>query len=121
MSGRAKAVDAERTTITGQAIAAPADQPGAKPGRDLRIVGPLPQRKAIARIGDGVGRESAVARVTREYRRVAEILSIAAAIRTGPARRAQPGNSDALANGKSTHARPQCRHAADNLMARDNR
>ena len=122
MGGGAEAVETERLALARHAIAAPADQAGAQPGRDLGVVARLAERKAKPRIGDRMGRIAAVARIAGEHRRIAQVLGAAAAIGTGPAGRAQPGHADALADGKAAHAlHPMRRHAADDLVARHDR
>ncbi len=45
MGSGAKAVKAERLAVAGHAIAAPADQPGAQPGRDFGVVPVSPNGK----------------------------------------------------------------------------
>jgi hypothetical protein len=56
------------------AIAAPADQPGAEERRDLGVIPPLGQRKAIARIGERVCRVAAIAGESCKQRPIAQIF-----------------------------------------------
>jgi hypothetical protein len=88
MSGRAEAIEAERLALARHAIAAPADQPRAEPGRDLGVVAGLAEWEAIARIGDRMGGVAAVAGIAGEHRCIAQVLGVGTAIRADAAGRA---------------------------------
>src|SRR5512143_1871928 len=114
---RAEAVETERFALARHPIAAPANQPGAEPRCDRRVLTIFAERKTKARIGNRMVCEPAVARITGEYRRIAQIFAIAAAIRAGPACATQPRHADAFTYRKTAHARPNRRHTTDNLVA----
>src|SRR5690606_3877250 len=124
--GGAEAVKAEREvpityTFGRHAVAAPADQACTEPRRDLGVIAGFTEREAIARIGDRVAGEAAVARIAGEQRRVAQVLLAAAAISALTAGRAEPGHADPPAHDKARDAGADGGDPADNLMARHDR
>src|ERR1035437_6214816 len=121
MGGGAEAVEAERLAFAGHAVAAPADQAGAQPRRDLGIVAAISKRKTKPRVGQHMCRIAAIAGVAGEHRRIAQVLGAAAAIRAYPAGRAQPRHADALTQRKSADARTRSGDAADDLVPRHDR
>src|SRR5512136_2518382 len=114
---RAEAVETERLALARHTIAAPADQSGAEPRCDRRVLTILAERKTKARIGDRMVCETTVTRITGEYRRIAKIFAIAAAIRAGPACATQPRHADAFDYRKTAHAGRDRHHTTDNLVA----
>jgi hypothetical protein len=68
-----------------------------------------------------VSRKSAVARIAREQRLVAEIFHFAPAVETLSAGVAQPGNADALTKAMVVNAGSDSIDAPDNLMSRNDR
>jgi hypothetical protein len=64
------------------------------------------QAESISRVGDRVGRVTAVSRVAREDRPVAQVLPVARAIGANTAGRPKPGNADPLANFQAVHTGP---------------
>src|SRR5262249_17875050 len=120
VGGGAKAVEAERASLTGHAVAAPADQPGTQ---ERRLGGGVAvrQREAVARIGDRVAGIAAIARIACTQRVIAKILPARDAILAAAAGVAEPRHANALADGKSQYVRPERGDAADDLVAGNDR
>jgi hypothetical protein len=117
VGGSTETVEPERAPLARHAVAAPADQPGAQERRRLDVVGWSRQRKAEPRVGDSVRGVAAVARVTREQRRIAEIFPAAAAIGARLTGVPEPGHAHALAQRKTFDVSAERRHAPDDLVA----
>lgn len=121
MGGRAEPIKTESLALTRKTVAAPADQPCAKPRRDLGIVTFFTQRETKACVCDRMRREAAIPRVPGECGTVAQVFMPAATIGTNSTRRPNPRHANALTNRKSTDTLPQCRHSTYNLVPRNNR
>ena len=68
-----------------------------------------------------MGRVTAVSRVAREHRPVAEVFPLARAIGTDAAGRPKPGNANPLANFEILHTRAERIDPPDNFVARNDR
>src|SRR3974390_1124911 len=117
----AETKNSKPTPLPCQAIAAPADQPGTQPRRDLGSFAPLAERKTISRIGDGMSGIAAVARITGENRRIAQILGAGPAIGTRAAGRTQPRHPDPLADRNPATPRPESGDPTNPFVARYDR
>ena len=118
VGGGAEAVETNRSGVTGHAIAAPADQPGAKQRSCFRGINVIWQRKAEPRIGQSVRRIAAIARIAGEQRPVAEIFTSIAAIGANPAGRSKPGHADSFVAREASDIRPHSSDAADDFVPR---
>jgi hypothetical protein len=120
MGGRAEAVDANRLRLARGFQRAPADEPGAEQRRGGDRIEVPGERERERRLGDGMGRESAVAGVAGEERRVAEIFARGDTIGAMAARMAEPRDADA---GPKRQADPLASRLdpADDLMPRHDR
>ena len=115
----AEAIDADRPPVPGELQRAPADQASAKQRRGLDRVEVLGQRKDKIRLGDRMGGVTAVPGIAGEQRRIAQVFAFAPAIRTMPARVAEPGHADARAELEADPFADRL-DAADDLVARHN-
>ena len=115
--GRAEAVDAEPLGVARHHQRPPADQAGAQQRRDRNIVAVFAEREGIARVGNGVGGEAAVPRVSGEERTVAEIFHALPAEAADAAGVAEPGDSDPLADPVGGDVAADEVDAADDFMA----
>ena len=121
MPGRAEAIDAEPLGVARHHQRPPTDQAGAQQRRDRNVVAVFAERKSIARIGDGVGGEAAVAGISGELRAVAEIFHALPAVAADAAGVAEPGDSDPVADPVSRDVAADEVDAADDLMAGNDR
>jgi len=121
MPGGAEAEYAEMLSIPRHDKRTPADQACAKQRCDRDVVAGFAERKAIAGIRDEMRGKAAVARVAGEARTVAQILPAAPAIGTFATRVTEPGNADAFADLQVHDTGAKRVHAADHLMAGNNR
>ena len=115
--GRAEAVDAEPLGVARHHQRPPADQAGAQQRRDRNIVAVLAERESIARVGNGVRGEAAVARVAGKERTVAEIFHALPAKPADAAGVSEPGNSDPVADPMRRDVAADEVDAADDFMA----
>ena len=120
-AGGAEAVDAEPFGLARHHQRAPADQAGAQQRRDRDIVAVFAEREGIARIGDGVRREAAVARIAGEERTVAEIFHALLAEPADAAGVSEPGDSDPIADPVRGDVAADEIDAADDLVAGNDR
>src|SRR5215468_6229547 len=98
VGGGAKAVDPDQPRIPRHAQRAVADEPGAHQRRRLDIAVARIDCKAIAFVGDGQFRITAVDLIAGEAGAVAEILAPAAAILANPAGPTEPWHADPVAD-----------------------
>ena len=117
--GRAEAIDAEPLGVARHHQRAPADQAGAQQRRDRNIVAVFAEREGIARIGNGVGGEAAVAGISGEQRTVAEVFHAVLAEPADAAGISEPGDSDAVADPVGRDVAADEVDAADDFMAGD--
>src|SRR5690349_236552 len=110
MSRGTEPEDADRLARSCGHQRTPADQTGAEEGcqRDGIVV--LGQTKRISFVGDRMGREAAVPRVSREQRFVAQVLLSGDAVRAMSAGMAEPWNADALAQCAAADSRTERVH-----------
>ena len=121
MGGGAEAVDADRFRRTRHLQRAPADETRAQQRRERRRIAGLGQRKTVGRVGDGMGRIAAIARVAGEERIVAQIFARAQTVGAMPAGMAKPGNADPLSKRETGHARTDRLDAPDDFVAWNDR
>jgi hypothetical protein len=113
---RPKSIKTESLRVARKAKRAPADETRTEQ-RGKRGGGAFfAQWKSIARIGDRVGRITAIARVAREDRPVAKVFPLACTIGTDSAGRSKPRNADPLTNLTVIHVRAERIDAPDDLM-----
>ena len=121
MCGGAEAIKADRLAGARHAVGAVTDEAGAEQRGRFRVAVLLRQVEAVAPVGDDIVGIAAVDVTAGEMRRVAEILQARKAVAAVAAGPAEPGHADARADGKIAHPIAQGRHAADDLVARDDR
>lgn len=119
--GSAKSVEAKRFTLAGHAIAPPADQTCAKPGRDLQVIEFANQRKAETSVCDRMRGEAAIPRIAGKNRPIAKIFAVAAAKAAEATSAAQPWHPNAIAYPQCLDARPYYLDAADDFVTGDDR
>jgi hypothetical protein len=108
----AEPVQPKPLAVAGQAQRPVADQPGAQERRGLQVRIAVGQREAEALVRNRVLGVAAVDVAPGEARALTQVLEPSPAVRTLPARPAQPGHAHPAA---AVHAR------ADDLMAEDQR
>ena len=96
-ASRAEPVHAQAAGVASRSQRAPADQAGAHPRRHGFGRTGLRQRIHICGFGQHVRRKAAVARITGERRRIAEVLASGQAERAAAASPGQPGGAGAAA------------------------
>src|SRR3954451_18391633 len=77
--------------------------------------------KTVATVGDGALGVTAVDRIAREARFIAEIFPRRQAVAAMSAGVADPRHAHAVANGEPRHARAQPGYGADDFVARNDR
>src|SRR5262245_38240910 len=98
MCSRAEAIEPELLGISTHAKRAVADKAGTEQGRNVHVVDSGGQRKAVARISDGVLRVAPVARVAREFCAFTEVILARFAVVAFAAGPGQPGHTYAVTN-----------------------
>ena len=119
VSSRAEPVEAEPPgAFAGRLEAPPSDEAGAHQGCDPGgLLRQHAQRQAEVGFGDDVARESAVAVVAGEARRIAQVLAAAGAEGAVAATVAEPGHADAIADPVRIHSGSERLDHADDLVA----
>jgi hypothetical protein len=115
-----KAVESQSLAITGDQQRAPAYQPGTEQGSECHITARLPKRESKARVRDGCGRKTAVARKAGEEWMIAKIFALPHAIGTDSAGVAEPRNTDAFTDPQPLDPGADRIDPAHNLMPGDN-
>src|ERR1700730_6931322 len=121
VAGGAEAIDAEPFGVTRHHQRSPADQAGAQQRRDRDIVAIFAERESVARIGNGVGGEAAIPRISGEEGTIAEIFHAFLAEPTDAAGVSEPGNSDPVTEARGRNVAADEVDAADDFMARNDR
>src|ERR1700748_1645525 len=119
MPGGPKPIDAEPFGFARHHQRAPADQAGAQQRRDRNIVAAFAQWESVARIGNGVRGEAAVARISGEERTIAKIFHVLFAKPTDAAGVSEPRDPDPVADPVGCDVAADEVDAADDFMPRD--
>lgn len=121
ISRSAETVNADALRVARHAQRAIADQAGAQQRRRLDVAVLLRQVKAVAAVGNGALRETAVYRVAGKTGIVAKIFPRRQAVAAMPARVANPGHAHPVSEDEPRHAHAEPGDRADDFVTWNDR
>jgi len=121
MRGCAKAVDADPLRVARHGQRAIADESRAQQWRRFHVRISLRQMKAVTAVGDRALGVTAIDRIPRNTRFIAQILATGETVTAVTTGMAYPRHADPFTHAETAYSRPHRRNGADDFMARDHR